>query len=231
MARQWNRSSSRIIPSSAKPCALRFFPRCLLCLQIMRKSGRSIGVNEYIPMWTKCVFLVRVFVNPVFPFAKANLDYLVKCCLEFLIIEDSHDCHVRFPKGPFSCQMTDSSNNMIQFEITSHGAGALLVADAHGLGTLPEVLPHIVLFLLHCQATLLLPNPNGFRCQLADSNTGILSPEEDSLSQHLDCIILCDDWFRQPEGITLQFRFATVVNDWVVGTKCWLLYSNVMSVE
>jgi hypothetical protein len=72
-------------------------------------------------------------------------------------------------------------------------AGALLVDDAHGLGNLPDALPHCIIYPLCCQATLILPNPTGFCCTLADSNTGVLGPDADLKSRHLDCISICDD--------------------------------------
>jgi hypothetical protein len=75
------------------------------------------------------------------------------------------------------------------------------------------VLPHFIIHLLCCQATLILPNPHGFCCPLADSNTGVLGLDVDLKSQYRDCISICDDRFRQSEGITLHFRFSMVVND------------------
>jgi len=44
-----------------------------------------------------------------------------------------------------------------------------------------------------------------------------------TFSWYMDCISICDDWFRQPEGITFHCRFSTVVNDWVVDIECVLL--------
>jgi len=103
------------------------------------------------------------------------------------------------------------------------GAGSLLVDDAHGLGNLPDALPHFIIHPLCCQATLILPNAHGFRCPLADSNTGVLGPGTDMKSRHLDSIRICDDRFLQSDDITLLFRFSMVVNDLVVDIECWLL--------
>jgi hypothetical protein len=133
------------------------------------------------------------FFEPNLPSAKAYLHELVQWCLEFLTIEVSLVCHVPFPKWPFALQFPDSSNAMINYEITLLGAGALVVDDAHGLGNLPDVLPHFIIHLLCCQATLILPNPHGFCCPLADSNTGVLGLDVDLKSQHRDCISICDD--------------------------------------
>jgi len=137
--------------------------------------------------------LSRGFFERIIPSANANLHELVQCCLEFLTIVVSLVCHVPFPKRPFTLQFTDSSNATIDKEIPLLGAGALLVDDAHGLGNLPDALPHFIIHPLCCQATLILPNPHGFCCPLADSNTGVLSPDTDLKSQRLDCISICDD--------------------------------------
>jgi hypothetical protein len=93
------------------------------------------------------------------------------------------------------------------------GASALLVDDAHGLGNVWYMLPHFIIYPLCCQATLIMPNPHGFCCPVADSNTGTLGPDVDMYSRHVDCISIWDDGFRQPEGITLYCRFSMVVND------------------
>jgi hypothetical protein len=45
---------------------------------------------------------------------------------------------------------------------------------------------------LCCQATHILPNPHGFCCPLADSNTSALGPDVDLQSQHVDVISICD---------------------------------------
>ena len=82
---------------------------------------------------------------------------------------------------------------MIDYEIPLLGAGALLVDDAHGLGNLPDALPHIIIHPLCCQATLILPNPHCFCCAFADSNTGVFGPDVDLTRRHLDCISIFDD--------------------------------------
>ena len=66
------------------------------------------------------------------------------------------------------------------------GAGALLVAYAHALGNLPDVLLHFTIYLWCCQATPTLPNLHGFSCPFADSNTRVLGPDVDLVSQDLD---------------------------------------------
>lgn len=90
--------------------------------------------------------------------------------------------------GRFACgfhidshfaDVTGSSDATMNWEVPLLGACAYLVTDAHGLGTLPEALPHFIIFPLSCQPTLLLPNPHDFCCPLADSNNGILGPEVD----------------------------------------------------
>jgi len=58
-------------------------------------------------------------------------------------------------------------------------AGALLDAEAYGLGNLLDLLPHFIIFLLCSQTNLLLPNRHGFRCRLADSNSNGLGPDTD----------------------------------------------------
>jgi len=131
--------------------------------------------------------------EPILPSVKANLRELVQCCLEFLTIEVSLVCHVPFSKRPFGLQFTDSSNATIGEEIPLLGAGALSVDDAHGLGNLPDALPHFIIYPLCCQAILILPNPHGFCCPLADSNTSVLGPDVDLKSRHLDCISICDN--------------------------------------
>jgi len=75
--------------------------------------------------------------------------------------------------------MTDSSNEVIDQEIPLFGSGALLADDAQGLGNLPDVLLHIIVYRLCCQATVILPNPHGFCCPLAYSNTSIPGPDTD----------------------------------------------------
>jgi len=163
------------------------------------------------------------FLNSTPPTVKANLREFVRCCLEFVTFESRIFRHVPFPKQPFWCQITDYINAMIDKMIPVHGAGAWLLADVHGLSNLWDVLPHCIISSLHCQSSLLLPNPLGFYCQLADYNTSDLSPKAGLLIKHLDCISICDDCFRQPEGITLHFRFPMVVNNRVVDFKCSLL--------
>ena len=82
---------------------------------------------------------------------------------------------------------------MIDYAIPLLGAGALLVDDAHVLRNLPDALPHFIIYPLCCQATLMLPNPDGFCFSLAGSNTGILGPDADLKSWHLDCISIFND--------------------------------------
>jgi len=171
------------------------------------------------------------FVDPLLSSANDNLGKLVSGSLEFLTIEVRLVCQVPFPKWCFRLQITDSSNATIDLEIPFLWASSLLVADAHGLGNLPDALPHFIIFPLCYQATLLLANPHGFHCPLADSNTSVLGPDVDLLSRHLDCISICNDWFWQPEGIMLHYTFSTAVNDWVVDTKCSLLWTSVRSIE
>jgi len=103
------------------------------------------------------------------------------------------------------------------------GASALLVADAHRLGNLPDELPHLIIFPLCCLATLLLPNPNGMCSRLADSNYGVLGPDMVLSSWHRDCIGNCNDGVQQPDGSTLHIRFSTVVIDGVVNIEFSLL--------
>jgi len=165
------------------------------------------------------------------PSAKANLCKLVQCCLYFLTIEVSVVCHATYSKRTFRRKITDLSNPTINFQIPLLGAGPLFVDDAHGLGNLPDALPHFMIYLLCCQATLILPNPHGFCCPLADSITGVLSPDGDLYSRNVDCISICNDQFRQREGITVHDRFSQVVNDWVVDIECFLLWTSIGSVE
>ena len=82
---------------------------------------------------------------------------------------------------------------MIDYEIPLLGAGALLVDDGHALGNLPDTLPDFIIYPLYCHATLILPNPGGFCCPLADSNTGVLGRDADLLSRHMDYISICKD--------------------------------------
>ena len=140
----------------------------------MKHQGYEIHTNMH-----EFSLLSRGFFALNLPSAKANLCELVQCCLEFLTIEVSLVCHVLFPKQLFRCQICDSSNATIDWEIPSLGAGSLLVDDAHGRGNLPDALPHLIIYLLCCQATLILTNPHGFCCPLADSNTGVLGPDTD----------------------------------------------------
>jgi len=122
-----------------------------------RGDGIHTNVHEFLPVSRGCF-------QPILPSAKANLRELIQCCLEFLTIEESLACHVPFPKRHFRHQMTDLRNATIDWEILSLVAGTLLVDDSHGLGNLPDALPHFVFYPLCCQATLLLPNPHGFCC-------------------------------------------------------------------
>jgi hypothetical protein len=57
----------------------------------------------------------------------------------------------------------------------------------------------------------------------ADAETGVLGPDVELKSWHLDCISIYNDLFQQPEGITLHFRSPTVANDSVVDIECLLL--------
>jgi len=161
------------------------------------------------------------FMASILSSVMVNLWELGHCCLEFLTIEVSLVCHVPFPNWPFRRQITELSNATIDQEIQVLGAGVFLV-DGSELGNLPDVLSHCIICPLCSQATLILPNPHGFCCTLTDCNTGIPGPDTDWLSYHLDCITICDDWFRQLEGITLHCRLSTVVSNWVVDIK-WLL--------
>ena len=153
-----------------------------------KHRGDEIHTNVH-----ECPLLSRVFFEPNLPSVKANLRELVQCCLDFLTIEVGLVCHVPFSKGPFGLQFTNSSNAMIDWEIPLLAAGALLVDEAHGLGNLPDALPHFIIHPLCCQATLILPNPHGICWPMADSNTGVLGPDVDLKSRHLDCISICDD--------------------------------------
>jgi len=176
-----------------------------------RAKEASGGWNTHQPAWDS--LCSPGFFKPIHPSLKANLCELVQCCLEFLINEGSLACHVPFPKGPFICQITNSSYATIYLGIPLLRAGAWLVDDGQRWGNLPDALPHSIIYQFCCQAILILPNPHVGCSVLADSNTGILSPNVDLWSWHPDCISICNHLFRQPEGITLRFRFSLVVND------------------
>jgi hypothetical protein len=72
-------------------------------------------------------------------------------------------------------------------------AGTSPVADAQGLGNLVDILSRFIIYSLSSQATLLLPNPQGFCSQLADYNPGLLSLDMDLGSWHLDYISIYDN--------------------------------------
>lgn len=152
------------------------------------------------------------YVEPVLPPVKAYLRELNNCQLDFLIPEVSFIRHLPFSKRPFRGQITDSSNAIINYEIPVFRAGILHLDDAHRLVNLPDALCHFIILLLCCVATLILPNPHGICCTMADSNTSILSKDANLQSCHLGCGSICNDRLRQPEGITFQFEFPTAVN-------------------
>jgi len=168
---------------------------------------------------------------PILPWAYANLCELLKCYLEFLTIQDRLIGHLPFPKWPFRCQITDLSSATIDYEIPLLETGSDPVSYRAGLGNLPDVLPWLVIIPFCCRATLLLPHPHGFCWLLAHSNTCIPSLEADMLTWHLDWITICNDRFQQPEGITTNLTFSTMVNDWVVDIECSLLYTSIGSIE
>jgi len=68
---------------------------------------------------------------------------------------------------------------MIHYQIPLLGACGLLVDDAHGLGNPPDTLPHLIIYSLCYYPTIILPNPHRLCGLLADSNTGVLGPDED----------------------------------------------------
>jgi len=88
--------------------------------------------------------LIWGFFKPILLFAKDNLHELAQCCLEILTIEVSLVCHVPFQSRIFRCQITDSSNTTIDLEIPLLEAGTVNVDDGHGLGNLPDTLPHLL---------------------------------------------------------------------------------------
>jgi hypothetical protein len=133
------------------------------------------------------------FFEPILHVAKANLSELVWCCLEFLTIEVSLIWHVAFSDQRFKFQSTDSHNATIDLDIPLLRAPTLLVADSHGLGNIPDLLPHFMFCPLCCQSTLNLANPHGFCCLLADYSTSFLGPDEDLDSGHLDCMRIGDN--------------------------------------
>jgi hypothetical protein len=83
----------------------------------------------------------------------------------------------------------------------------MLIDNAHGPSTLPDTLPHGIIYLLSSQATLTLANPHGACCPLGNSNTGVIGLGADVKCWRLDCIRICDERFRQYKGITLLYTF------------------------
>ena len=124
----------------------------------------------------ECLLHSRGFVYPMLPPAKANLPELVQCGLDSLTIEVSLVCQVPIRMQAGRREAPDSSNAMIVKDITLLGPSALYVADAHGLVNHPDTLPHFIIVQWCCQATLLLPNPHGICCPLADTNSGDIGP-------------------------------------------------------
>ena len=74
----------------------------------MKHRGDEIHTNlQQFPLRS------RDFFDPIHPLAKANLQDLVQCFLEFLTMEISLACHVPLPKRPFRLQFTDWSDATI----------------------------------------------------------------------------------------------------------------------
>jgi len=85
----------------------------------------------------------------------ANLREHVHCCINILTIEVSVVCHQLCRMRPCRLQNIDLINPMIDWKIPLLMAGALLDHQAHGLGNIPDAVPHFNIFLLYCQATLI----------------------------------------------------------------------------
>jgi hypothetical protein len=134
------------------------------------------------------------FVHLIICSVNVNLDQPVKWSIELLSIEDSPVCYVPFPQQSVVCQITDSSKATINQELPLLGAGPKHAVDADRLRSLPDVLPHLIIFPLCCYASLLISNLNCLSCKLVQPHTGVLSPQEYLLNWHRDCISICDNW-------------------------------------
>ena len=129
-------------------------------------------------------------IDHIPPSVTANIHKLIRSSLQFLSFLISLVCYLLCPMRGFRLGITVSNNTTIDKMIPSLLAGVLLVTDTHGLCYLRDMLPHFIISPLCCQATIILPNPHGFSCSLADSNRGILSPDMDLLSSNLDSITI-----------------------------------------
>jgi len=178
---------------------------------------------KFTPTWMNYLFFIGVTLMLFFLQPRPTTGTSSSAAFSFWRFLDDLVCHVPCAKRSVRCQVTDLSYTMIDWVIPLLGAGTELVPDAHGLVNLPEALPPFIIFPLNCQATLLLPNLQGFCCPLADSNSSVPGPGVDLLSRHLDCISIWDNWYWQAAGITLHLRFSTVLSEWVVDIKSSLL--------
>jgi len=82
--------------------------------------------------------LIWGIFDPIIPLAIADLRELVQCCLELQTIEDSHVCHVPFPKWSVGFQIVDLSNAPIDSGIPLLSTHLMYFPDAYGRGSLPD---------------------------------------------------------------------------------------------
>ena len=131
-----------------------------------------------------------------------NLRSAAFCCWPSRISLSVMYC---FQSGPFGQQITHSSTATINEEMLLLRACPMLDADVNGPGNNPDARSQFIIYRLCCQPSLILSNPHDCRCPLADSNSGIMGPARNFMSRHLDCIIICNDLFGPPEGITVHY--------------------------
>jgi len=151
------------------------------------------------------------------PTAKANLPELLYCWLQCLNKEISLRCHGTFWKGPFTRQITDSTNPTMDQVIPLLRASALHISNGHKLVNLSDMLPCWIIYPLGCPATLILPNPHGFYYQLPGTKPAFLA-------QTLTCTVCI--WNALASGRTdfgnlKTSQYIVVSQSWSM-IKCWI---------
>jgi len=149
-----------------------------ICIHYQEKQKMHWGDEIHTNM-PKVPHLSQGVLNSSVPRAKHNILELVQCRHEFLGIEVGLVCHVLIWKRSFRYQSTHLNNTTIDYKIPLLRAVTLHVADAYGLGNLPDRLPEFIVYPLYCHSPLLLPNSHSLCCLLTDCTINVLCPDAD----------------------------------------------------